>query len=146
MAFPKPRGPSKTAYGRRERGLGRMAFIRSLPCGVPDAFSVIGGSLVGAPTPGPCDGGVQCMHLGWKADPGGRRKPGDTDTAPGCELHHAESGTKLGGLGKWYVALGRDGQRALRAELVAQATAAWDALTDAERARWNEMAAERRKG
>ncbi len=142
------RGPSKTKYARRQRGRGRMAFYASRPCDVEAALlqlaqefpssTVIQLALQWLPIH---QGRVQVMHLGHKADPGGRRLPDDLDAAPGCEGHHKDIDSRLGGLGTWYVALGRILQRRLRRILRQRADAQWQALTPEQRAAWDAKAA-----
>src|SRR6185437_10603841 len=140
LRTPIKRGKSKTAHSRRERNYGRMAFVESLPCGVPDAFFVVAGIGIGDLSTGPCSGRVECMHLGKRA---GWRRCSDDETAPGCAKHHRLNGIDggVGGHGKWYVALGADGQRALKDELVSQATKAWESLGEAGQRHWHELAA-----
>jgi len=139
------RGPSKTKHARRPRNFARMAFVKTLPCGLADAFFVVAGGLVGAPQPEACAGHVEAAHLGDRA---GFRRCSDDETAPLCRRHHRVPGIdgNVGGRAPWYVALGRDGQRALRAELVSLATEEWEALGEAGRRHWDEMAAARRRG
>lgn len=132
------RGPSKTAHARRTREWGRMAFVRTLPCAVSMAYCIVAGNRPGAPLPGPCSGHIECMHLGDRA--GWRRCP-DAETAPGCRAHHRDIDGQVGGRGKWYVALGREGQRAFRDELASMASDAWESLGVAGRAHWDELAA-----
>lgn len=155
FAFPRPETPAggkerRSAHSRRTRAWGKMAFLRTRGCDVRGALiSLAQEAPVGEEMDRwvtalealpPCRGGTQVMHLGWKADPGGRRQAHDADTAGGCELHHAEMGTKLGGLGTWYVGLGREGQRILRRRLQDRGQAAWDALAPEERAEWDRRA------
>jgi hypothetical protein len=134
-------GPSKTKHARRPRNFGRMAFVKTLPCGLADAFFVVAGSLTDGPPPGLCSGPIECMHLGDRA---GWRRCSDDETAPGCRTHHRGIDGTVGGRAPWYVALGRDGQRALRAELVSRASEAWGALGEAGQKHWRELAAARR--
>ena len=141
---PMKRGKSKTSHARRARNYGRMLFVRSLPCGVPDAFFIVAGVGLGDVSPGPCGEGIhgkiECMHLGKRA---GWRRCSDDETAPGCAKHHRLNGIDggVGGHGKWYIALGADGQRALKDELVSQATKAWEALGEAGQRHWHELSA-----
>lgn len=141
------RGPSKTKYARRQRGRGRMAFYASRPCDVEAALVQLAGEAnnvcvtIAVGMLGRCRGAVQVMHLGHKADPGGRRLPDDLDAASGCEGHHKDIDSRLGGLGPWYVALGRLLQRRLRRILRERADGEWRALTDEQRAAWEAKAA-----
>lgn len=138
---PSARG---TKHGRRRRGWGRMAYLASRPCDVIAAFiDLLGVDVVAnmVLVPGPHSGKGEVMHLGNKADPGGRRREDDDDTAKGCKGHHVEIDGDLGGLGRWYVALGREMQHAFRKRLIDRATAAWEALTPEQRADWDARAA-----
>jgi hypothetical protein len=155
MMFPKPvkrvkdRKPLKrsrmkaskrgTAHSRRPREWGRLAYYKTLPCDMfascvaqfPDALVMFWGA---------CLGRTEVAHLGDRA--GWRRCP-DSETAPLCRHHHQDIDGRIGGRAPWYVALGREGQRALRERLVARADLRWSTLTTNQRQDWNARAMER---
>jgi hypothetical protein len=119
-----------------------MAYYKTLPCDVAAAYyaeqcwrySVDGSG------PGPCEGRVEVMHL--RSESSQHRAP-DYRTAPGCKRHHVGIDGAIGGRAPWYVALGREGQRALREALVARADLKWSTLTGRERDDWQARATSR---
>lgn len=69
-----------------------------------------------------------------------RYAPGDVGAGLCRPVHRGIDG-KVGGKLPWYVALGYDGQHMIRMRLANRARAAWDALTDEQRAEWERKAA-----
>jgi hypothetical protein len=142
---PMRRGKSKTKHGRRVREWGRMAYMKTQPCDVRAAFIATFGDemrarfmvVSGSMFPGPCHGVTEVMHLREQAS---QHRADDSRTAPGCRKHHLQIDGDLGGCGPWYVALGREGQKALRERLVQRATLRWLTLTGNERADWDARA------
>jgi hypothetical protein len=152
---PKPRkqlrakrwGVSKskrgTAHSRRPREFGRMMYYSTLRCDVATAMEEAFRTTIGCrarSTIGPCHGRVEVMHL---RDTASQHRAKDHLTAPGCVRHHHDIDGDLGGRAPWYVALGREGQRALREQLIARADLKWSTLTGAQRADWEARAMER---
>lgn len=116
-----------------------MAFYKTLSCDVPKAYADTFGEDWwdidgGIPETDECTGPVQVMHLREHAS---QKRAPDYRTAPGCKHHHQDIDGKVGGRGPWYVALGREGQRALRDRLVARANLRWLMLTGNQRADWD---------
>jgi len=125
-----------------------MAFYASLWCILRDIALTgnIEPHLVEAATAcgrGTYWSGIEVAHIGDRGatGTGGWRRAPDDKTAPLCRKHHKAIDGKEGGKAPWYVALGRDGQRELRAKLVRFASYYWDGLTDDGRAHWDVRAA-----
>lgn len=68
-----------------------------------------------------------------------RYAPGDVGAGLDRTTHRGIDG-KEGGKATWYVALDRRGQHLFRMRLANRARAAWDALSDEERAEWERKA------
>jgi hypothetical protein len=129
-----------TAHGRRERQWGRMMYYKTLPCDMRTTFALVFPFEFEGSRPGVCFGCIEVAHLGERA--GWRRCP-DRQTGPLCQRHHRDIDGRIGGRAPWYVALGREGQRALRGRLVARADLRWSTLTGNQRADWEARAMER---
>lgn len=145
--FSKPVRPEKmTAHGRRERGMGKMAFLSTMRCLVMEAFwdtfTNEDVAAAGSPCiPPPCRSRwIQVMHLRAEAS---QHRPTEQRVAPGCVDHHQDIDGRTGGRGTWYVALGRINQRRLRDTLSELGEAYWMQLTAEERADWDARAAAR---
>jgi hypothetical protein len=139
-AYPKPAQEKGTKHSRRVREWGRMAYERSLGCGVALAFMLeFRSDGLSFLTPGPCSGGLQYMHLHLGKNAGRRRAPDDSG-ACGCEKHHQDIDGRIGGKAPWYVAFGFDGQQRLKLRLVTRQRVTWDALGPVEQARWDNYA------
>ena len=139
------KGAKKTKHARRAREFGRMAFYSSLWCMLRDISRA--GRL---PTPinevtQACEGPIEVAHLGDRGatGTGGWRRAPDAKTAPLCRHHHRSIDGRVGGKAPWYVALGREGQRELRADLVLFADLYWQGLTEEGRAHWDAVASSR---
>lgn len=137
-----------TSHSRREREWGRMAFAHTWPCDVAGAYDeefrgVYPTFEALALGPQPCGGRRQYMHLHLE-EGSGKRAP-DHQGAIGCEDHHKDIDGKVGGKGRWYVALGGEGQLRLRRRLVERQCARWDELTQTGRAIWDRIAKVRRR-
>ena len=132
-------GKRKTKHARRVREWGRMAFYKSLPCGLLEAMSALEKVSIHQARVWVdfCDGVVEVAHLGPRA---GWRRGKDAETAPLCRKHHRDIDGQVGGKAPWYVARGREGQFAVRARLIAQADALWFALDPEQRAEWDARA------
>lgn len=148
LALPPPVAPEGTFHARRKRETGFMTFQRAFGCDVRAAFAEEFPDLwefrVAGLVPGPCPPGahIEFMHLPLMV---GRRRGPDKHGAPGCALgpdagHHKEIDGRVGGKGRWYVALGYEGQQRFRERLRSRALARWDALTPEERAEWDTRA------
>jgi hypothetical protein len=126
-----------------------MAFLATMSCQVRDAFLILFGARYGGSTaggihlvplyPGNCTGSVQVMHLSELGKRVGWRRPNDARTSPGCEGHHKDIDGKEGGNGPWYVALSWQEKHRLREHLVNVGETAWRALSDEQRAHWDEI-------
>lgn len=150
LALPPPVAPRGTKHARRPRERGRMLFYSRLWCMLRD-IALTGNvepRLIGVATDcgkGPFWSGIEVAHLGDRGatGTGGWRRAPDDKTAPLCRKHHKAIDGKEGGKAPWYVALGREGHRELRAKLIRFAGYYWDALTDDGRAHWETQAAAR---
>lgn len=129
------RGPSKTKHARRPREMGFMHFCHWRGCELQrdiDTQQLLG--VIHA-----CKGRLEFAHLSDRK----RYDVGDVGACL-CERAHKGFDGKVGGKDPAYAALSREGQRTIRLRLANRARRAWEALSDAERARFKETAAARR--
>ncbi len=119
------RGKGDNAYARRPRDFGRMLFVKSLYCYVGTVYGSEGCSRI-----------IEAHHAGKRGL--GQKAPDDT-CIPLCVRHHRQATDYSGffSLANWPA----PGSRAAFVEgAIADTRAAWDALSEAEQARWYEMA------
>lgn len=148
LALPPPEVPKGTSHARRKRETGFMCFQREFGCDVRAAFAEEFPELAAAGLgPGFCPSGawVEFMHLPLTV---GRRRGPDKHGAGGCALgteegHHREIDGRIGGKGRWYVALVYEGQQRLRERLRSRSLARWEALSPEQQAEWDCRAASR---
>lgn len=129
------RGPSKTKHARRPREWGFMAFCHWRGCELAldlDSQAIL--DVVHL-----CDGRLEFAHLSDRK----RYDVGDVGACL-CKRAHVGFDGRIGGKDPAYVALSREGQRTIRMRLANRARRAYEALSDAERARFKETAAARR--
>jgi hypothetical protein len=141
QAFPKPTRPEGTKHRRRAREFGRMAFYAHLWCMLLDLAR--GGNAEPRHMEAwlACEGPIEVAHLGARA---GWRRCSDDQTAPLCRKHHRQIDGKVGGRARWFVELGREGQREVREKLIRFAGYYWDGLTPEGRGEWDRRAAAER--
>jgi len=126
------KGAKKTKHSRRPREFGFISFCHARGCELAldrDTQRILGIVHDCAFER------VEFAHLGDKR----RYEVGDIGACLCVTVHRGIDG-RLGGKLSWYVELGRAGQHLIRMRFANRARAAWDALTPAERERWEEVA------
>jgi len=82
-----------------------------------------------------CEGPIEFAHLHDRR----RYAPGDIGAGLCRDAAHQGVDGKIGGKAVWYAAHDYSGQHTIRMRLANRARMAWDALTPAERERWEEV-------